>query len=141
MKIYVTVKQLGKKKAKLNQHPIELAKLNENAALSDFISILVEQQVAEFNARLEQPNLLPILNSVQIKEGLQKGKVDFGSKYNSEKEEVEKAQANALLAFEDGLFAVFVDDEPIDKLNQQTKIKAESVVTFIRLTFLSGSWF
>jgi len=141
MKIYVTVKQLGKKKPKLKRHPIDLPALNQNANLSEFLAVLVEQQVSSFNNRLEKPNLLPVLDSEQIADSLNKGKVDFGNKFNNEKEDPEGAKARAELAYKDGLFAVFIDDEKIETLEQTTNLKTESVVTFIRLTFLSGSWF
>lgn len=69
------------------------------------------------------------------------GKMGFGQVYNTETVDVEKAVQDALQAFEDGLYFVFVDDKKIDKLDDNIDLKAHSKVFFLRLVALTGGYF
>ncbi len=48
------------------------------------------------------------------------------------------AVAAALLAFEDGLYYVFVDNEHRTSLDDEIRLRTESRVTFLRLVALAG---
>lgn len=140
MQIIVKVKQSGRKHALIENKKIEIENIGENPVLSDLIKAIVRQQVEEFNAKPFEKNLLPFLSKDEIAQKAVDGKVGFGSLYNEQKTDVEKAQETALLAFEDGIFSVFANDEEVKKLDEKISIEAETVFTFIRLTFLAGSY-
>ena len=51
---------------------------------------------------------------------------------------LEKALDTAYLAFEDGLYCIFVNDEQTEKLEDNLTLKDGDVLTFIKLTMLAG---
>lgn len=137
MQINVAVKQLGKKKPPIASKQIDIDDLAENT-LVELITHVVKQQVSAFNERLDKNPLVPFLLSEQINEQADTGKVGFGAIYNNEKANASAAIDNALLAFQDGLYCVFIDDAQIEHLQQTINLQTNSIVTFVRLTFLSG---
>ncbi|MEN8216755.1 MAG: hypothetical protein ABFS56_10345 [Pseudomonadota bacterium] len=135
--IEISVKILGKKRPMLDNLPIQLP--SDNATLSQLIEIIVHQQTADFNHKREEKNWLRYLSHSQAMK--ETGKMGFGQVYNTETVDVEKAVQDALQAFEDGLYFVFVDDKKIDKLDDNIDLKAHSKVFFLRLVALTGGYF
>ncbi|UHO38746.1 hypothetical protein H5J24_00655 [Chryseobacterium capnotolerans] len=143
MEIKVTVKQLGRKHPVLSEQIIEIDYEDSNISLENLLRLIVQQQVAEFNAQSfeledEDDTKIPTDNYLNILTDT--GKVGFGSIYNLKKADVQKAQDNAIQAFEDGMFAVFYNDEQLEKLNQAIDLNLQHPFTFIRLAFLAGSY-
>lgn len=140
MKITVRVKQAGRKHALIENKSIEIEDIGENPTLENLLKAVVKQQVEEFNDKPVEKNLLPFLSKDEIEQKSESGKVGFGSIYNENKADLTKAQTTALQAFEDGMFAVFANDDEIQKLDEIVALNGETVITFIRLTFLAGSY-
>lgn len=140
MKITVRVKQAGRKHALIENKLIEIEDLGKNPTLEILLKAVVKQQVEEFNDKPVEKNLLPFLSKDEIEQKNASGKVGFGSIYNENKADLTKAQETALQAFEDGMFAVFANDDEIQKLDEIVALNGETVITFIRLTFLAGSY-
>ena len=140
MKIIIQARQAGRKRALFEKREIEIADTGENPSLKDLIKSVVRQQVEEFNAKPLEKNLVSFLSKNEIEQQNRNGKVGFGSIYNENKVELAAAQAAALLAFEDGLFSVFAGDDEIKTLQDKIDITGSTVFTFIRLTFLAGSY-
>ena len=90
-----------------------------------------------FNDSREDTSLIPFLSAQEIGEQAQEGKITFGDKENRTLADLSVALDTAFLAFTDGLFAVFVDDEEVKALDAHLTITPETVITFIRLTFLA----
>ncbi|WP_312394506.1 hypothetical protein [Chryseobacterium sp.] len=143
MEIKVTVKQLGRKHPVLSKQILNIAHLENTISLEHLLKLVVQQQVDAFNAKsfelededytkIPQDNYLNILTDI--------GKVGFGSIYNEKRANLEKAQENAIQAFEDGMFAVFYNDEQLENLSQTIDLSLQHTFTFIRLTFLAGSY-
>lgn len=143
MEIKVTVKQLGRKHPVLSEQKLDIAHDENTISLKNLLQLIVQQQVEAFNAKsfelededytkIPQENYLNILTDT--------GKVGFGSIYNDKKADLEKAQENAIQAFEDGMFAVFYNDEQLENLAQPIDLSLNHSFTFIRLTFLAGSY-
>lgn len=140
MEIKVTIKQLGKKHPFLKEQALEIADIGNTPTLQQFLLAVVEQQVIAFNERREAKNVLPFLTEKQMQTQATTGKVGFNDIYNDKKADLEKAQHRMLEAFEDGLFAVFCDEEQLENLEANININNEKVFTFLRLAFLSGSY-
>lgn len=141
MNLQISIKQLGKKRPILSNKSIEVNLIaNQTYTLQMILQEIVTQQVSEFNQKREGKNLFTYFkeNTVQ-QQAKTTGKVNFGAIYNENKVDLTKAIDTVLLAFEDGLIAVFVDDEQIEKLNIEIQVKEASIFTFVRLTFLAGS--
>lgn len=140
MQITFKAKQAGRKHALIENRKIEIENIGEKPTLEALIKAIVKQQVEEFNTKSPEKNLVSFLSKDDIAEQASNGKVGFKTIYNDNKADVEKAQETALLAFNDGLFSVFADDTEIQKTTDEIEIRDATVFTFIRLTFLAGSY-
>ena len=140
MKITVKAKQMGRKHALLENKIIEIEDIGHSPLLEDLLKAVVKQQVEEFNDKPFEKNLLPFLSKDEIQNQAESGKVGFGSVYNEKKADLAGARETALQAFEDGMFSVFADDVEIRNLKDEVIISESTVITFIRLTFLAGSY-
>ncbi|UOX33364.1 hypothetical protein LXD69_15140 [Flavobacterium sediminilitoris] len=143
MELTISVKQLGKKHPILQNNTISLALSSSIVTLKDLLEAVVESQVEKFKTssfewddqdtiHLPKENYLPILTDT--------GKVGFGALYNHNIIDLQKAKETALLAYEDGLFAVFYGDDELQTLSDTIELSENKALTFIRLTFLSGSY-
>ena len=143
MNIRISVKQLGKKHPILQEKSIALDIENPVITTQKLIESIVEYQVQLFHSssfefededkiHLPKENYLPILTDT--------GKVGFGALYNHNKVDLAKAQENAIVAFEDGLYAVFYGDDQLETLTEEIDLSKNKSITFIRLTFLAGSY-
>ncbi|MCJ7933502.1 MAG: hypothetical protein MUW56_07655 [Chryseobacterium sp.] len=143
MEIKVTVKQLGKKYPFLSEQIIEIAYEEVNITLENLLKLIVQQQVEEFNSKsfeLEEEDYPKIPKDNYLNVLTDTGKVGFGSIYNLNKADLQKAQENAIQAFEDGIFAVFYNEEQLERLTQTIDLSLEHTFTLIRLAFLAGSY-
>ncbi|KPE49597.1 hypothetical protein [Chryseobacterium indologenes] len=143
MEIKVIIKQLGKKHPVLAEQKLEIEYSANNIALEKLLKLIVQQQVTAFNAKsfeLEDEDYAKIPEDHYLNILTDTGKVGFGSIYNQKKADLEKAQENVIQAFEDGLFAVFYNDEQLENLTQTIDLSQKHTFTFIRLTFLAGSY-
>ena len=134
--IIIKLKKLGKKKIKSLEFKLE-DNINN---LEDLIVQIVKSEVARFNDKQDNPQIISFLSEQAISQKAIDGKVDFGDNANKDKAIESVAIENALLAFSDGLFVVFVDDEEIKELNKNIKIDESSEIVFMRLTFLTGTY-
>jgi hypothetical protein len=143
MNISISVKQLGKKHPLLQEKNIDLAVENPIITTQKLIESIVDHQVQLFcsasfefededKIHLPKENYLPILTDT--------GKVGFGALYNHNQVDLAKAQENAIVAFEDGLYAVFYGDDQLETLTEEIDLSQNKSITFIRLTFLAGSY-
>ena len=131
---------LGKKRPVLENLQIQLPdEFNGSATLSQLIEVIVRQQVANFNQKGD--NLLRYLDSSQMQAMKKSGKIGFGEVYNTKTADVEKAVQDALQAFEDGLYFVFIDDVKIEKLTDKVDLKPNAKILFLRLVALTGGYF
>lgn len=134
--LFIQVKQVGKKKFVIERQAIELP--GSVASLRDLLSLLVRQGVAAFNEKTEEGNWTKYLTDFDLETSAESGKVGFDARYNGRQQDADQAVETACLAFEDGLFRVFFDDEEIESLDAMQTFDEGGVLTFIRLTMLSG---
>ncbi|WP_202702060.1 hypothetical protein [Flavobacterium sp. UGB4466] len=143
MNISISVRQLGKKHPILQEKNISLDITTSIVTVRTFLELIVKHQVELFHSssfefededkiHFPKENYLPILTDT--------GKVGFGALYNHNKVDLVKAQENAIVAFEDGLYAIFYGDDQMETLTGEIDLSKNKSVTFIRLTFLAGSY-
>ena len=101
MKLYVTVKSLGKRKNVLTQDRNRVPVIPKT--LRELITEVVILNVKELNDQQQSTALIPFLTGTEIEERGENGKIGFGSVYNEKSPDLTKAIETALLAFEDGL--------------------------------------
>lgn len=139
MQIFILVKQVGKLKALLEPRALQIADLPERPALRLLIEAVVEAEVERFNQKGVGEMPIPhYLRDEQIVLGAAMGKIGFDLRYNTHHQDLGQAIANALVAFQDGLFAVFVDEEEVPSLETTIDLKPGSQVMFLRLALLVG---
>lgn len=135
-KISIQLKRLGKKKVKIIDYVLEVAP----RTLQQLIESCVANEVRRYNEKREEVQLASFLTPKNIQEQLETGKVGFGEIENKMLAIEEKAIENALLAFQDGLYVVFINEEPIEDLLDTISIQENSSIAFIRMTFLTGTY-
>lgn len=119
------------RKQDLIKEIIEIEDIGLQPTAAGLIRAVVLQQVREFNGK---PNIVLLLSKEE------NGKIGFGNIYNEAKADPQQAVKTALQAFEDGMFVLFADELEITKPTQIVPINENTIVTFIRLTFLAGSY-
>ena len=140
MQLTVSAKQLGRKHALINRKQIEIDDVGPNPTVQRLIEAIVEQQVREYNGKPIEKSLLPFMDQESIDDAIATGKVGFGSIYNEAKADPDAAKRIALQAYTDGLFVLFVDDREFTDSKEIVILNPSTVITFIRLTFLAGSY-
>ena len=140
MQIRFSVKQLGKKRPFIDAKTIEIAgEYGETHTLQTWLTRIVIEQVTAFNQKRNEKSLFTFFEENEIEQEAATGKVRFGAIYNDAVANTEKAIETVLLAFQDGLIAVFIQDEQIEDLTAPITLEADTLITLVRLTFLVGS--
>lgn len=136
MKIFVNVKQIGKRKNKIDKKKYEISEkiTTVKELLTEFVTI----NVNEFNNGFTENDIVPYLTDEKINDLSDAGKISFGVDYNEQKQDLEKAIENALQSYEDGIYRVFVNDEEMREIDCEINLKENDELTFVRLTMLAG---
>ena len=136
MKIFVNVKQIGKRKNKIDKKKYEISEkiTTVKELLTEFVTI----NVNEFNNGFTENDIVPYLTDEKINDLSDAGKISFGVDYNGQKQDLEKAVENALQSYEDGIYRVFVNDEEMGEIDCEINLKENDELTFVRLTMLAG---
>lgn len=134
MKIIINVKGLSRKKV-IHQEEIELK--NKISTTKDLIAELVKINVEKFNKKIDERDILSIMTNENIAKAARIGKIG-DEVHGDKKANLEKALDTAYLAFEDGLYCIFINDEQSEKLDDSLNLKDGDILTLIRLTMLAG---
>ena len=134
MKIIINVKGLSRKKI-IHQEEVEL--INKVSTTKDLITELVKINVEKFNKKIDEKDILSIMTNENIAKAARIGKIG-DEVHGDKKANLEKALDTAYLAFEDGLYCIFINDEQTEKLDDSLNLKDGDILTFIRLTMLAG---
>lgn len=137
MKLRISLKQPGKKYP-IAEDEIDVKTTDFTISLSELIDCLVEYQVKKLEEKKLNAGDSPFYDYLPILE--QTGKVAFGEIYNKNSINISKAKENARIAFEDGLYRVFYNEDEIESLDQLIDLSENKTLTLIRLTFLAGSY-
>mgnify|MGYP000943972135 CR=1 FL=1 len=134
MKVIINIKILSRKKV-IHQEEVELT--NKISTTKDLIRELVKINVKKFNKKIDDKDILSIITNEDIVEAAKTGKI--GDEIQGDKKaNLDKALDTAYLAFEDGLYCIFINDEQSEKLDDSLNLKDGDILTFIRLTMLAG---
>lgn len=134
MKIIINVKGLSRKKV-IYQEEVELK--NKISTTKDLITELVKINVEKFNKKIDEKDILSIMTNENIAKTARIGKIG-DEVHGDKKANLKKALDTAYLAFEDGLYCIFINDEQTEKLDDSLNLKDGDILTLIRLTMLAG---
>jgi hypothetical protein len=138
MQIFIKVKQAGKRSWMLAKQPIQIADIGDSPTLKTLLIAIVTAQVQAFNDKILTKPVAMFLADDQIQNQTIVGKVGFGAVYRGKTADLHQAIQQMLIAFDDGLYAVAVDDQIIQHLETVLNIHPETVVMFLKLSLLSG---
>ena len=133
MRIFVNLKQIGRRKNVVNKKEYEVAD-NINV-VSDLIREFVSICVRDFN----QDKIIDYLIEQDIEDNAGLGKIGFNDRENKNKQDMKKAIDNAIQSYEDGIYRIFLNDEEVGALSDSINLREDDIITFIRLTMLSGA--
>ena len=134
MKIIINVKGLSRKKV-IHQEELELK--DKISTTKDLIIELVKINVEKFNKKIDEKDILSIMTNENIAKAARIGKIG-DEVHGDKKANLKKALDTAYLAFEDGLYCIFINDEQTEKLDDSLNLKDGDILTLIRLTMLAG---
>ena len=90
-----------------------------------------------YKVKIDDKNILSIITNENIAKAARIGKIG-DEVHGDKKANLEKALDTAYLAFEDGLYCIFINDEQSEKLDDSLNLKDGDILTLIRLTMLAG---
>ena len=137
MILKINLKQIGERKQKIA--PIDFEYAPTPKTVRELICQTVTSCVASYNERVRagEGNASP-LSREAINDMASIGKIAFGITYNNKEQDVDKAVENALQAFEDGIYRIFLNDNELENLEDSIDAEENDSLTFIRLTMLAG---
>lgn len=137
MTVKVNLKQIGQRKQKIA--PVDFELKSPPKTVRELIAQTVTACVSSYNQRVRAgTDRAKPLSSEQISDMAEIGKIAFGINYGEKEQDLDKAKENALQAFEDGLYRIFLNDGELEGLDTETDIKEGDTLTFIKLTMLAG---
>lgn len=137
MKIFVNVKQIGKKRNSIEKKEYEIS--DDIQDIREFIADIVITEVNEFNQKAEGLRVIDYMTDNEIEDKSAEGKISFNNDYNGKKQNLLMAIENAHKSYEDGIYLIFLNDNRLeDKLDIKLNLKQGDEFTFVRLAMLSG---
>ncbi|MDO4340147.1 MAG: hypothetical protein Q4C91_18990 [Eubacteriales bacterium] len=136
MEIQVNLKSVGKKEKAVK--PVIYEIQGHPSTVRELIFAVTDAGVREYNRSRESSGLLSYLTIEKMDARAQEGKISFGINHGESKADLSKARENALQCFEDGIYRIFLDGEALENPDETICIRKNSVLTFVRLTMLSG---
>jgi len=110
----------------------------DRLTLRILLTQIVLAEVAAFHTRQEQRRLTKVLSRAEIEQKVLLGRVDMGGEDLNQEVDPQAAVANALQAFEDRIYFVFIDDVQQHKLDSEVMVNPDSEMMFLRLVPLVG---
>ncbi len=136
MNLNVSLKSIGTRRQSVTPVPYPIDGCP--STVRELILAVTKAGVLAYNENMEAKELLHYLTKEEIEGQTRAGKVSFGVCYNEKKADLVQAQENALQSFTDGIYRVFMDEQPLETLDQEITIAKDAVFTFVRLTMLAG---
>ena len=128
----------GRRKAGTAEHPVDIDLEPGDVTLRVLIEAVVRAEVEAFRRRAEEQTFVRVLTAASLADGIESGSVRLGGSEAASEVDVDDAVATALLAQQDGLYQVLIDEEPVDDLDQVVSFHADTRMLFLRLVPLAG---
>lgn len=129
---------LGRKRAGTAPRPVDIGLDAGTTTARDLIESVVRSEVTAYAARAEERTLVRVLTERELADGVATGVIRSGDADPVAPIDVDRAVDTALLAFDDGLYQLHVDDVEIESLNTEVVLTDRTPVMFLRLVALAG---
>lgn len=135
--IRVEAAVVGRRRAGVAEQGLTVS-LGPMPTLRDLLSAVVAEEITAFERRREERSFVSVLTESALVEGVETGVVRSGGAERLATVDSVTALAAALLAFEDGLYQVYIDDESVESLDQHVSVRDGTRLMFLRLVALAG---
>jgi hypothetical protein len=132
----ISGKVLGKNQHLFTSWQMDLS--DRSLTLEELLTQIVRSEIRAFQARQADRRLTKVLGLVDIEAEVAAGKISSGGSDLEQVVDEQGAIENALQAFKDGFYLVFIDDEQQEDLTAIVELTANSELLFLRLTPLVG---
>ncbi len=145
MKILFEQKKPGRTRQTVQPTAMEIE--GDPKTVKELIEATVRVCVAAFNLKAmdapERDNpdadtTHKLLSPSDIADLAETGRVAFGIVYNGNTEDPDKAVANAVQCYEDGLYRMFLNGHLLGDINTKIELTEGDCLTVVRLTLLAG---
>ena len=141
--VRVSAAVTGHRRRGVREHDLVLELPPGRVTARQLIEAAVTAEVAAYQARAEEASLVRVLTEKSLAEDLARGAVRVGGPRDDDGEppepvDVTAAVETALLAFEDGIFKVFVGDDEVPGDDESLAIADGASLLFLRLVPLAG---
>jgi hypothetical protein len=127
----------GQRRRSLDEHELQLDLPPQSATAHALIAAVVRSEVAAYEQRADESEFVRVLTAASLAEGLQSGAVRLGDVERPAVVDVAAAVETAQLAFDDGIFKVFVGDDEVGP-EEVVSIAEGAQLLFLRLVPLAG---
>jgi len=135
MQVYIRVKAAGKRRDVLEKKPYTLPEGLQTPEV--LIAHIVRENVRIYNEKPVEAALLPYLTEDEYALGEDIGKISFGDKRSDKQQDADKAVANALQCYVDGIYRMLINDTEALP-GADLVLREDDVITFVRLVMLAG---
>jgi hypothetical protein len=137
--VKVTATITGHRRRGVREHELTLELAPGEVQARRLIEAAVAAEVSAFQARAEENSFVRVLSADGLREDLARGAVRLGDPEEAETKDVDVAAATeaALLAFDDGIFKVFVGEREVEA-GTPAWLEDGASVLFLRLVPLAG---
>ena len=136
MNIKVNVKQIGAKRDKISGEDFFIRDVVHT--VEELITETVHTCVEAYNSRLNKGDSAEPITEENIHDMADVGKIAFGINYSQNAADEKTAAENALQAYEDRIFRIFIGDKEAGGISDSISLSENDCVTFIKLTMPSG---
>ncbi|WP_310483782.1 hypothetical protein [Chamaesiphon sp. VAR_48_metabat_403] len=132
----ISGKVLGKSQNLFTSWQMSLSE--QPLTLAELLAQIVRSEIRSFQSRQADRRTTKVLGIIDIEAGVALGKISSGGSDLEQVVDVKSAIENALQAFKDGFYLVFIDDEQQEDLAAVLDLTVNSELLFLRLTPLVG---
>lgn len=127
----------GYRRRGVQEHDLALALPSGPVSARQIIEAAVAAEVAAYEARGQAASLVRVLTEKSLLDDLDRGAVRMGDVASARPADLAAAAEAALLAFDDGIFKVFVGDREVEG-SALIDLTDGAAVLFLRLVPLAG---
>lgn len=136
--VTVTATITGQRRRGAAEHELTLDLAPGEVSARELIEAAVAAQVTAFRARAQARTFVRVLTPDGLRDDLEQGAVRLGGpEFGKPDVNLAVATDNALLAFGDGIFKVFVDSDEVAP-GDKVRLEDGASVLFLRLVPLAG---
>ena len=135
--ITLEARQIGRKNALVPSWNLTLP-LEPTATLRELLEMIVRSEVEKYNQRQSDNTFVRALTHAQLESAAETGKISLGGNETARHADTGEAVETAMLAFKDGLYYVFLNDEQLESLDEKINPRDGMSLLFLRLVALAG---